>query len=131
MDRRSASACHRPNRSPAPLGSHKRLSESARLRQTWPVTPRPTSRRAEDAEIWIICGNSCAGKTTTARLLAQRLPRAAHVEGDEMQRLVVSGSRWTTPGDSDPLTGRLTGEAGAPDAPRIPNPGPVAAAAPA
>jgi predicted kinase len=83
---------------------------------------------AEDAEIWIICGNSCAGKTTTARLLAQRLPRAAHVEGDEMQRLIVSGSRWATPGDSDPLTGRLTGEAGAQYALRIRNACLVAAA---
>ena len=54
------------------------------------MTSGPASRPAKDAEIWIICGNACAGKTTTARLLAQRLPRAAHVDGDEMQRLIVS-----------------------------------------
>ena len=57
------------------------------------MTSGTAERPAEKGEIWIICGNSCAGKTTTARLLAQRLPRAAHIEGDEMQRLIVSGSR--------------------------------------
>lgn len=32
-----------------------------------------------------------AGKTTVARLLAQRLPLAAHIEADEIQNLIVSG----------------------------------------
>ena len=54
----------------------------------------PASRPAKGAEIWIICGNPCAGKTTTARMLAQRLPLAAHIDADEMQRLIVSGCRW-------------------------------------
>ena len=85
------------------------------------MTPEPVSRLAEDAEIWVICGNACAGKTTTARLLAQRLPLAAHVDGDEMQRLIVSGCRWAVPGDTDPGTGRLTGGAGAQYALRIRN----------
>jgi adenylylsulfate kinase-like enzyme len=80
------------------------------------------------ARIWIICGNACAGKTTTARLLAQRLPRAAVVEGDDMQRLIVSGCQWAVPADSDPVTGRLTGEAGVQYALRIRNACLVAAA---
>ncbi len=80
------------------------------------------------AEIWIICGNACAGKTTTARLLAQRFPLAAHVEGDEMQRLIISGCRWAVPSDSDPGTGRLTGAAGVQYALRIRNACLVAAA---
>ena len=92
------------------------------------MTSGPASRPAKDAGIWIICGNACAGKTTTARLLAQRLPRAAHVDGDEMQRLIVSGCRWPTPGDSDPATGHLTGEAGVQYALRIRNACLVAAA---
>lgn len=85
------------------------------------MASEPASELAEAAEIWVICGNACAGKTTTARLLAQRLPLAAHVEGDEMQRLIVSGCRWPVPGDSDPGTGRLTGAAGAQYALRIRN----------
>jgi hypothetical protein len=89
------------------------------------VTTEPASERAP---IWVICGNACAGKTTTARLLAQRLPRAAHVDGDEMQRLIVSGCRWATPADSDPATGRLAGEAGVQYALRIRNACLVAAA---
>jgi hypothetical protein len=74
------------------------------------------------------CGNACAGKTTTARLLAQRLPPVAHVDGDEMQRLIVSGCRWAVPSDSDPDTGRLTGEAGVQYALRIRNASLLAAA---
>jgi chloramphenicol 3-O-phosphotransferase len=83
------------------------------------MTYEPASQLAKDARIWVICGNACAGKTTTARLLAHRLPLAAHVDGDEMQRLIVSGCRWAVPSDSDPGTGRLAGEAGAQYALRI------------
>jgi len=85
------------------------------------MTSELASRPANGAEIWIICGNACAGKTTTARLLARRLPLAAHVDGDEMQRLIVSGCRWAIPSDSDPGTGGLTGEAGIQYALRIRN----------
>jgi predicted kinase len=92
------------------------------------MTSELASRPATGAGIWIICGNACAGKTTTARLLAQRLPAAAHVDGDEMQRLIVSGCRWPVPSDTDPATGRLTGEAGAQYALRIRNACLVAAA---
>ena len=45
-----------------------------------------------------------------------------------MQRLIVSGSRWAVPGDSDPGTGRLRGEAGVQYALRIRNACLVAAA---
>ena len=92
------------------------------------MTSEPASQLAEAAEIWVICGNACAGKTTTARLLAQRLPLAAHVDGDEMQRLIVSGSHWAVPSENDPGTGRLTGEAGVQYALRIRNACLVAAA---
>jgi len=92
------------------------------------VSSEPDNGPGRDAQIWVICGNACAGKTTTARLLAQRLPRAAHIDGDEMQRLIVSGSRWAVRADSDPVTGRLTGEAGVQYALRIRNACLVAAA---
>lgn len=39
----------------------------------------------------LISGVPGAGKTTVARLLAQRLPLAAHIEADEIQNLIVSG----------------------------------------
>src|SRR5215469_3772484 len=74
----------------------------ARLRQTWPMTSEPASQPTEGTEIWVICGNACAGKTTTARLLARRLSLVAHVDGDEMKRLIVSGCRWSVRSDSDP-----------------------------
>ncbi|MDQ2815543.1 MAG: hypothetical protein M3Z75_27780 [Actinomycetota bacterium] len=92
------------------------------------MTSEPARQLAECAGIWIISGNACAGKTTTARLLAQRLPPAAHVDGDEMQRLIVAGCRWPVPGDSDPGTGRLAGAAGVQYALRIRNACLVAAA---
>ena len=92
------------------------------------MTSEPASEPTKGAEVWIICGNMCAGKTTTARLLAQRLPLAAHVDGDEMQRLILSGCRWPVPGDSDPGTGRLAGDAGVQYALRIRNACLVAAA---
>jgi broad-specificity NMP kinase len=43
---------------------------------------------------YLITGIPGAGKTTVARLLAQRFPLAAHVEGDRLQELVVSGGLW-------------------------------------
>ena len=45
-----------------------------------------------------------------------------------MQRLIVSGCRWAVPGDNEPGTGRLTGEAGVQYALRIRNACLVAAA---
>lgn len=44
--------------------------------------------------IIVIAGLPGAGKTTTARALAEHLDRAAHVEADDMQRLIVSGLVW-------------------------------------
>jgi chloramphenicol 3-O-phosphotransferase len=88
------------------------MERLARLRQTWSKKSRGSNGPSESASIWIICGNECAGKTTTARLLAQELTLAAHIEGDDMQRLIISGCRWPVPGDSNPGPERLTGAAG-------------------
>jgi len=41
-----------------------------------------------------VTGIQAAGKSTVARLLAQRFARGVHVEGDALQRMVVSGGEW-------------------------------------
>ncbi len=43
------------------------------------------------AGILFVSGIPGVGKTTVARLVAERLPRAAHIEGDAIHNLVVSG----------------------------------------
>jgi hypothetical protein len=49
---------------------------------------------AELPRIVVISGLPGVGKSTTAARLGRRLPRAAHVEADRLQGLVVSGGVW-------------------------------------
>jgi gluconate kinase len=46
------------------------------------------------AGVWLITGIPGAGKTTAARLLAERLERAVVIEGDLLQGWIVSGNVW-------------------------------------
>lgn len=46
------------------------------------------------ADIWLISGIPGVGKSTTARRLAERLGRAAHIDGDEIQGWIRSGGVW-------------------------------------
>lgn len=53
----------------------------------------------------VVTGIMGAGKSTIARLLAQRFVRGVHVEADVLQQMIVSGGVWV----SQP--GELEGEA--------------------
>jgi gluconate kinase len=57
-----------------------------------PFHAPPTPFSQIMATIWLINGIPGVGKTTTARHLAQRLSRAAHIEGDEIQEFIVAGA---------------------------------------
>jgi broad-specificity NMP kinase len=43
---------------------------------------------------FLITGIPGAGKTTVSHLLAERFPRAAHIEADRLHQLIVSGGLW-------------------------------------
>ncbi|MCZ0988938.1 AAA family ATPase [Streptomyces diastatochromogenes] len=57
----------------------------------------------------VITGVMASGKSTVAQLLAERLPRAAHVRGDAFRRMIVSGRREYAPGagSDDEATAQL------------------------
>jgi chloramphenicol 3-O-phosphotransferase len=58
----------------------------------------------------VVSGIPGAGKTTVARLLTQRFERAAHIEADEVQRMVVAGGVWPD-GEQLDAAGNPRGEA--------------------
>lgn len=47
--------------------------------------------------VWLISGIPGAGKTSVSRSLAEKLPRAAHIETDRVREMVVSG--YLAPGE--------------------------------
>jgi chloramphenicol 3-O-phosphotransferase len=54
-----------------------------------------------DRAVFVLTGPSAAGKSTVARLLAERFPRGVHLEGDVFRRSIVSGRREMTPDAPD------------------------------
>jgi predicted kinase len=63
----------------------------------------------ETPRVIAIAGLPGAGKSTTAALLASRLPRAAHVEADELQKMILAGGEWPdgTPNPSEEAVRQL------------------------
>ncbi|MBV9352099.1 MAG: AAA family ATPase [Mycobacterium sp.] len=56
-------------------------------------------------DVFLLVGIPGCGKSTVAEALAKRLSLAAHIEGDGLQALVVSGGRWPAV-DTDPEADR-------------------------
>jgi chloramphenicol 3-O-phosphotransferase len=46
------------------------------------------------AAAFLITGIPGAGKTTVSHLLARHFDRSAHIEADQLQRMIVSGGLW-------------------------------------
>jgi len=56
--------------------------------------------RFDEHAIFLITGPSASGKSTVARLLAERFERGVHLEGDLFRRSIVAGRREMTPDPS-------------------------------
>ena len=72
------------------------------VRHNGPVTAPAAMSRS--IKTWLITGIPGSGKTTTAAALAGRFPRGAHISGDQIQNLIVSGNAPPNPfgdGESD------------------------------
>ncbi|WP_307868566.1 AAA family ATPase [Umezawaea beigongshangensis] len=62
---------------------------------------------APEQAVVLITGIQAAGKSTTAQLLAERLPRSVHLRGDLFRRMVVNGRADMTPEPSEEAVRQL------------------------
>ncbi|OLT19277.1 phosphotransferase [Actinomadura sp. CNU-125] len=63
--------------------------------------------RELDSAVVLITGVMASGKSTTAQLVAERLPRSVHLRGDGFRRMIVSGREEITPEPTAEATAQL------------------------
>jgi cytidylate kinase len=67
-------------------------------RETGPGQAEAGQAESPGPPVYLVTGIQAAGKSTVAQLLAERLPRSAHVRGDTFRRMVVNGRVEMSPG---------------------------------
>ena len=55
-----------------------------------------------EPSLFVISGTQGAGKSTVARLLAERFERGAWISADALQRMIVAGGRWPEGAEMSP-----------------------------
>ncbi|MBM7784596.1 AAA family ATPase [Tenggerimyces flavus] len=62
----------------------------------------------EQPKVVLVTGIMASGKSTVAQLLAERLPRSAHVRGDAFRRMIVNGGVDIVPEGGDAMDEELS-----------------------